>query len=151
MPTIALDAMGGDHAPDAVVRGAALVSTTTDIETLLVGDERRLQAILDQVPYNPEHLAIVPAVKHLSHLPILVDPSHGTGQRDKVAPLARAAVAVGADGVMIEVHHDPAKALSDGPQALLPEQFRQLVKDLRALGSLVGQSRHDSASPVTIP
>ncbi len=100
---------------------------------------------------NTLDLAIVPAVKHLSHLPILVDPSHGTGQRDKVAPLARAAVAVGADGVMIEVHHDPAKALSDGPQALLPEQFRQLVKDLRALGSLVGQSRHDSASPVTIP
>jgi glycerol-3-phosphate acyltransferase PlsX len=62
VPTIALDAMGGDHAPDAVVRGAALVSTTTDIETLLVGDEGRLQAILDQVPYNPEHLAIVPAV-----------------------------------------------------------------------------------------
>ncbi len=61
MPTIALDAMGGDHAPDAIVRGAALVSTTTDIETLLVGDEARVQAILDQVPYNPEHLAIVPA------------------------------------------------------------------------------------------
>ena len=61
MPTIALDAMGGDHAPDAIVRGAALVSTTTDIETLVVGDEARVQAILDQVPYNPEHLAIVPA------------------------------------------------------------------------------------------
>jgi glycerol-3-phosphate acyltransferase PlsX len=61
MPTIALDAMGGDHAPDAVVRCAALVSTTTDIETLLVGDERRLQAVLDHVPYNPEHLAVVPA------------------------------------------------------------------------------------------
>ena len=61
MPTIALDAMGGDHAPDAIVRGAALVSTTTDIETLLVGNVDRVQAILDQVPYNPEHLAIVPA------------------------------------------------------------------------------------------
>ena len=61
MPTIALDAMGGDHAPDAIVRGAALVSTTTEIETLLVGNPDRLQAILDHVPYNPEHLAIVPA------------------------------------------------------------------------------------------
>jgi glycerol-3-phosphate acyltransferase PlsX len=61
VPTIALDAMGGDHAPDAIVRGAALVSTTTEIETLLVGDVDRVQAILDQVPYNPEHLAIVPA------------------------------------------------------------------------------------------
>ncbi len=63
MPTIALDAMGGDHAPDAVVRGAALVSTTTDIETILVGDEARMQAILDQVAYNPETLAIVPAAE----------------------------------------------------------------------------------------
>jgi glycerol-3-phosphate acyltransferase PlsX len=61
VPTIALDAMGGDHAPDEIVKGAALVSTTTDIETLLVGDEARVQAILDRVPYNPEHLAIVPA------------------------------------------------------------------------------------------
>jgi glycerol-3-phosphate acyltransferase PlsX len=61
VPTIALDAMGGDHAPDEIVKGAALVSTTTDIETLLVGDENRMQAVLDRVPYNPEHLAIVPA------------------------------------------------------------------------------------------
>ena len=61
MPTIALDAMGGDLAPDEIVKGAALVSTTTDIETLLVGDEDRVQAVLDRVPYNPEHLAIVPA------------------------------------------------------------------------------------------
>ncbi len=61
MPTIALDAMGGDHAPEEIVKGAAIVSTTTDIETLLVGDEARFQAILDRVPYNPEHLAIVPA------------------------------------------------------------------------------------------
>ncbi|MGH7893782.1 MAG: phosphate acyltransferase PlsX [Candidatus Binatia bacterium] len=61
MPTVAIDAMGGDHAPEEVVKGAALVSTTTDIETLLVGDEARIQAILDGVPYNPEHIAIVPA------------------------------------------------------------------------------------------
>src|SRR5439155_5788067 len=85
-------------------------------------------------------LAIGPAVKHASHLPILVDPSHGTGRRDKVAPLARAAIAAGADGVMIEVHNDPARALSDGPQSILPEQFAGLVRDLGALAGLVGRT-----------
>src|SRR6202165_5289136 len=72
---------------------------------------------------NTLDLAIVPAVKKISHLPILVDPSHGTGRREKVAPLSRASAAVGADGVMIEVHHDPNKALSDGPQSITPDMF----------------------------
>jgi 3-deoxy-7-phosphoheptulonate synthase len=89
---------------------------------------------------NTLDLTIVPAVKHVSHLPILVDPSHGTGSRDKVLPLARAAVAVGADGVMVEVHHDPARALSDGPQAILPDQFAALVRDLRLLAPVVGRT-----------
>ena len=89
---------------------------------------------------NTLDLAIVPSVKHLSHLPILVDPSHGTGRRDKVMPLARAAIAVGADGVMVEVHDDPARALSDGPQAILPDQFAALVGDLRAMAGLVGRT-----------
>lgn len=88
---------------------------------------------------NTLDLSIVPSVKHLSHLPILVDPSHGTGRREKVVPMARAAVAVGADGIMVEVHHEPEKALSDGPQAILPEQFAQLVRDLRAMAALVGR------------
>jgi len=88
---------------------------------------------------NTLDLAIVPSVKHLSHLPILVDPSHGTGRRDKVIPLARAAIAVGADGVMVEVHDDPARALSDGPQAILPDQFAALVGDIRAMAGLVGR------------
>ena len=91
---------------------------------------------------NTLDLAIVPSVKHLSHLPILVDPSHGTGRRDKVVPLARAAIAVGADGVMVEVHDDPARAMSDGPQAILPDQFAGLVADVRALAGLVGRT-HD--------
>ena len=72
---------------------------------------------------NTLDLAIVPAVKKISHLPILVDPSHGTGRREKVAPLSRAAAAVGADGLMIEVHHDPNRALSDGPQSITPDMF----------------------------
>ena len=88
---------------------------------------------------NTLDLSIVPSVKHLSHLPILVDPSHGTGRREKVVPMARAAVAVGADGIMVEVHHEPEKALSDGPQAILPEQFAQLVRDLRAMAGLFGR------------
>ena len=89
---------------------------------------------------NTLDLSIVPAVKIFSHLPILVDPSHGTGRRDKVVPLARAAVAVGADGVMVEVHHEPDKALSDGAQAILPEQCESLVGDLRALAGVVGRT-----------
>jgi 3-deoxy-7-phosphoheptulonate synthase len=100
--------------------------------------ERGVRTFADHTR-NTLDLAIVPAVKHVSHLPILVDPSHGTGRRDKVLPLARAAIAAGADGVMVEVHHEPDKALSDGPQAILPEQFRDLVRDLRALAPLVGR------------
>jgi 3-deoxy-7-phosphoheptulonate synthase len=89
---------------------------------------------------NTLDLSVVPAVKRLSHLPILVDPSHGTGRRDKVPPLTLAALAVGADGVMVEVHDDPENALSDGPQALLPEDFRRLVEDLKGMASLVGRT-----------
>ncbi len=88
---------------------------------------------------NTLDLSLVPAVHRMSHLPILVDPSHGTGRRDKVPPLTLAALAVGADGCMVEVHDDPDHALSDGPQALLPETFRQLVQDLRAMAPLLGR------------
>src|SRR5205814_4901634 len=88
---------------------------------------------------NTLDLAIVPAVKRISHLPILVDPSHGTGRRDKVAPLSRAAAAVGADGVMIEVHHDPNRALSDGPQSITPEMFAEVVNDLRQIAPVIGR------------
>lgn len=89
---------------------------------------------------NTLDLAVVPAVQQLSHLPILVDPSHGTGRRDKVAPLSRAAAAVGADGLLIEVHHDPDRALSDGPQSLTPAQFAELMTDLRRIVAVVGRS-----------
>ncbi len=89
---------------------------------------------------NTLDLAVVPAVKSLSHLPILVDPSHGTGRRDKVAPLSRAAVAVGADGILVEVHHDPNSALSDGPQSITPEMFEALVQDLRQIAPVIGRT-----------
>ncbi|HUG54401.1 MAG TPA: 3-deoxy-7-phosphoheptulonate synthase [Vicinamibacteria bacterium] len=88
---------------------------------------------------NTLDLAVVPAVKRISHLPILVDPSHGTGRREKVAPLSRAAAAVGADGLMIEVHHDPNRALSDGPQSITPDMFEELVRDLRQIAPVLGR------------
>ncbi len=82
---------------------------------------------------NTLDLAVVPAVKQISHLPILVDPSHGTGRRDKVAPMSRGSAAVGADGLIVEVHHDPDRALSDGPQSITPDQFGDLVKEIREI------------------
>jgi 3-deoxy-7-phosphoheptulonate synthase len=88
---------------------------------------------------NTLDLAVVPAVKKISHLPIMVDPSHGTGRREKVAPLSRAAAAVGADGVMVEVHHDPDRALSDGPQSITPDMFVALMADLRQIAPVIGR------------
>jgi 3-deoxy-7-phosphoheptulonate synthase len=86
---------------------------------------------------NTLDLAIVPAVKKRSHLPILVDPSHGTGKRHKVLPLSLAAVAVGADGLLVEVHHEPEKALSDGVQSILPEEFAQLSLEVRQIAQVL--------------
>ena len=89
---------------------------------------------------NTLDLAVIPAVHTRSHLPILVDPSHGTGKRSKVLPLSRAAIAAGADGLLVEVHHDPSTALSDGTQAILPEELRQLWNEARAIAAVVGKS-----------
>src|SRR6267154_2092886 len=86
---------------------------------------------------NTLDLAIVPAVKKRSHLPILVDPSHGTGKRHKVLPLSRAAIAVGADGLLVEVHHEPDKALSDGMQSILPEEFAELTEEVRQIAAVL--------------
>jgi 3-deoxy-7-phosphoheptulonate synthase len=86
---------------------------------------------------NTLDLAVVPAVKKRSHLPILVDPSHGTGKRHKVLPLSRAAIAVGADGLLVEVHHEPEKALSDGMQSILPEEFATLTDEVRQIATLL--------------
>jgi len=82
-------------------------------------------------------LSVVPAVQRLSHLPIVVDPSHGTGKRNKVTPLSRAAIAVGADGLMVEVHPEPDKALSDGMQSLYPDQFDELMAQVRQIAPVV--------------
>jgi len=88
---------------------------------------------------NTMDISAIPVVKKRSHLPIFADPSHGTGRRDKVSPMARAAVAAGADGLMIEVHHDPENALSDGAQSLLPGQFEALMEELRIIAWAIGR------------
>src|SRR5579864_1931121 len=88
---------------------------------------------------NTLDISAIPVVKKLSHLPIVVDPSHGTGRRDKVAPMGRAAIAAGADGLLVEVHNCPDKALSDGAQSLYPEQFVQLMEQLRIIAPAVGR------------
>jgi 3-deoxy-7-phosphoheptulonate synthase len=88
---------------------------------------------------NTMDISAIPVVHKLSHLPIVADPSHGTGRRDKVAPMARASVAAGADGIMIEVHHQPEKALSDGAQALTVPMFQTLMKELRLIAQAVGR------------
>jgi len=89
---------------------------------------------------NTLDISAIPVVKKLSHLPVFVDPSHGTGRRDKVAPMARAAVAAGADGLIIEVHCDPDKALSDGAQSMFPAQFDRLMAELRIIAPAIGRS-----------
>jgi 3-deoxy-7-phosphoheptulonate synthase len=91
---------------------------------------------------NTLDIAAIPVIKKLSHLPIMADPSHGTGRRDKVPPMARAAVAAGADGLLIEVHNDPDRALSDGAQSLTPGEFSQLMGELRIIAPAV--NRHFS-------
>ncbi|HWX53876.1 MAG TPA: 3-deoxy-7-phosphoheptulonate synthase [Verrucomicrobiae bacterium] len=98
--------------------------------------ERGVRTFADHTR-NTLDLSIVPAVQRLSHLPIVVDPSHGTGKRNKVLPLSRAAVAVGADGLLVEVHHDPDHALSDGMQSIFPEQFDELMAEVRQIAAVV--------------
>jgi 3-deoxy-7-phosphoheptulonate synthase len=94
----------------------------------------------DTVTRNMLDLTAIPIVHKLSHLPIIADPSHGTGLRDKVIPMARAALAAGADGILVEVHPNPERALSDGAQSLYPEQFAELVGELRSIVTAIGRT-----------
>jgi len=98
--------------------------------------ERGVRTFADHAR-NTLDLSIVPAIQKVSHLPILVDPSHGTGKRDNVLPMARAAIAVGADGVLVEVHHQPDKALSDGPQSIYPAQFARMMDEIGQIAPIV--------------
>src|ERR1700679_2752025 len=100
--------------------------------------ERGVRTFADHTR-NPLDLSIVPAVQRLSHLPILVDPSHGTGKRDSVLPMARAAVATGCDGILVEVHNHPEKALSDGPQSIYPDQFVRMMDEIEQIAPVVAR------------
>jgi 3-deoxy-7-phosphoheptulonate synthase len=142
-----LDAVGRQKRPVLLKRG--LMST---VEELLLSAEHILSRgnrnvilcergvrTFEKYTRNTLDISTVPVVKRLSHLPILVDPSHAAGVRDYVAALARASVAVGADGMMIEVHPQPEKALCDGPESLSPDEFDRLMKDVRRIARAVGR------------
>jgi 3-deoxy-7-phosphoheptulonate synthase len=107
--------------------------------------ERGVRTFTDHTR-NTLDLAVIPAVQRVSHLPIVVDPSHGTGKRDKVHPMALASVAAGASGLMIEVHPTPDRALSDGYQSLYPEQFAECVRECRAISELMQSRKNISAT-----
>ena len=111
--------------------------------------ERGVRTFTDHTR-NTLDLSVVPAVKSLSHLPIIVDPSHGTGKRDKVHPMALAAIAAGAAGLIVEVHPNPDKALSDGYQSLYPDQFAELAEECRAISDLL-RSRKQAARLTPVP
>jgi len=119
---------------DEFLMAAEYIMSEGNYEVILC--ERGVRTFVDHTR-NTLDLSIVPAVQRLSHLPILVDPSHGTGKRDKVLPMARAAIAVGADGVLVEVHHQPEKALSDGPQSIYPNQFAEMMNEIEQIAPVV--------------
>jgi 3-deoxy-7-phosphoheptulonate synthase len=110
--------------------------------------ERGVRTFADHTR-NTLDLSLIPAVQRLSHLPILVDPSHGTGKRNKVTPLSRAAVAVGADGLMVEVHNNPDRALSDGMQSIYPDQFDDLMRQIRQIAAVVDRYMPQPAAATT--
>ena len=122
---------------DEFLMAAEYVMSEGNYQVILC--ERGIRTFTDHTR-NTLDLSIVPAVKRLSHLPILVDPSHGTGKRDCVLPMARAAIACGCDGVLVEVHTQPEKALSDGPQSLYPDQFARMVNEIGQLAPIVGRT-----------
>jgi 3-deoxy-7-phosphoheptulonate synthase len=137
------------HSDKPVVLKRGMAATVTDL--LLAAEyivaEGNEQVVLcergirtfEPATRNTLDLGIVPYLKQRCHLPVLVDPSHATGRRELVAPMARAAVACGADGIMVEVHHDPAEAWSDGQQSLFPAQFAELMQSLGRIAQAVGK------------
>jgi 3-deoxy-7-phosphoheptulonate synthase len=122
---------------DEFLMAAEYVMSEGNYQVILC--ERGIRTFADHTR-NTLDLSVIPAVQRLSHLPIVVDPSHGTGRRNKVLPLSRASVAVGADGLLIEVHHDPSRALSDGPQSILPDEFDRLVREARDIAAIIGRT-----------
>ena len=133
---------------DEFLMAAEYVMSEGNYQVILC--ERGVRTFADHTR-NTLDLSIVPAVQKLSHLPILVDPSHGTGKRDKVLPMARAAAAVGAHGILVEVHHQPDKALSDGPQSIYPDQFSTMMDEIEMIAPILNRTLprgiHIEASP----
>jgi 3-deoxy-7-phosphoheptulonate synthase len=119
---------------DEFLMAAEYILSEGNYEVILC--ERGVRTFADHTR-NTLDLSVIPAVQRLSHLPIVVDPSHGTGRRNKVLPLSRAAIAVGADGILVEVHNDPSRALSDGPQSILPDEFDQLFAESSAIAAVL--------------
>jgi len=143
-----LRAMGEIRKPVLLKRGmsATIEELLLSAEYILCGGnynvilcERGIRTF-ETYTRNTLDIAAIPVIRKLSHLPIIADPSHGTGRRDKVAPMARAAVAAGADGLLIEVHNDPEHALSDGAQSLFTDQFGRLMNELRMIAPAVGRT-----------
>jgi len=143
-----LKAVGRIGKPVLLKRGMAATITDLLLSAEYMLAEGNDQVILcergirsfDTAVRNLLDLTAIPVVQRLSHLPIIADPSHGTGLRDKVTPMARAAVAAGADGIMVEVHPTPDRALSDGAQSLYPDQFANLMREIRAIAEVIGRS-----------
>jgi 3-deoxy-7-phosphoheptulonate synthase len=142
-----LRALGENSKPVLLKRGmsATIEELLLSAEYIMSGGnynvilcERGIRTF-DTYMRNTMDIAAIPVIKQLSHLPVMADPSHGTGRRDKVPPMARAAVAAGADGLLIEVHQDPERALSDGAQSIYPEQFAQLMDEVRVIAPAVGR------------
>ena len=133
---------------EELLMAAEYIMSEGNYEVILC--ERGIRTFADHTR-NTLDLSVVPAAQQLSHLPIVVDPSHGTGKRDKVLSMARAAIACGADGLIVEVHHQPDRALSDGAQSLYPEQFEQLMKEAAQIAPIVGRSipKADARAPRT--
>ena len=143
-----LRAVGNTRKPAVLKRGlsASIEELLLSAEYILAGGnydvilcERGIRTF-ETATRNTMDISAIPVVKRLSHLPILGDPSHGTGRREYVAPLARAAVAAGADGLLVEVHHDPDRAVSDGAQTLKPEQFEEMMRQCKLIASAVGRT-----------
>ncbi|MDE3171915.1 MAG: 3-deoxy-7-phosphoheptulonate synthase [Gemmatimonadota bacterium] len=155
-----LRAVGRIGKPVLLKRGMAATITDLLMSAEYILAEGNSQVILcergirsfDTTTRNLFDLTAIPVVQKLSHLPMIADPSHGTGLRDKVTPMARAAIAAGADGVIVEVHPTPDRALSDGGQSLYPEQFARLVTEIRAIASAIGRSvlPTPGTAPVTV-
>jgi 3-deoxy-7-phosphoheptulonate synthase len=141
-----LEAVGAQHKPVMLKRGLSATIAEFLMAAEYIVKQGNYNVILcergirtfETMTRNTMDLGSIPVIKRLTHLPIIVDPSHGTGDRKSVPAMARAAVAVGADGLMVEVHPDPDKALSDGPQSLTPEAFAAVMKQVRAIAEVVG-------------